>query len=423
MRPSPVEARRILAESRFVSALPDELVERMLEAMVERHYEKGAAIIRQEDPGESLLVVAQGEAVVRLRDDAGAEHEVGRVQRGDLLGEMALVTGERRSADVVATTAVRVFALPAEAFHTLAGRYPDFAVMLSKLIAERLGGRGPDILGDKVLQGYRIRRSVGQGAMSVVYEAEALDSGRVVALKMMSHRLVYRASALKRFREEADLGATLEHENIVRLHTRFSAYGTHFLVLEYLDGPGLDRVIDRHGALPEPVVRGVIGQLAGALAYVHGRGLIHRDVKASNVRFTRDGVAKLMDFGLSRPTLKMGDRTETHEMRLIGTPIYMAPEQFDDADLDHRVDVYGLGCLAYRLLTGSRPFMGSSLIALIKQKSTFRMPARDTLKRPVSDDLYEFVERCMRPDRDDRYDSLSAFAEWAAPVDPSLLDV
>jgi serine/threonine-protein kinase len=124
-----------------------------------------------------------------------------------------------------------------------------------------------------------------------------------------------------------------------------------------------------------------------------------------------------MDFGLAKPTLNLDDRTETHELALVGTPSYMAPEQFDADRLDHRVDIYSFACLGYKLLSAKRPFEGCSLAGMISQKVRFQVPARDQIGRGVSEEMHTFLSSGMHPEREQRPDSLRECAAWAGPVD------
>jgi serine/threonine-protein kinase len=335
---------------------------------------------------------------------------------------MALITGERRGADVVAEEPVRALALPAEEFHRLARQHPELGIVLTNLIADRLGGSAWDILGGKILNGYQILRCIGRGGMAVVYEAKERDNDRRVALKMMSHRLVYDVAALSRFRQEADIVQTLEHENIAQLFGRFSAYGTHFLIMEYCDGPGLDYFVEQAHPLDEKHVRPIVGQLARALKYIHERDLLHRDVKPSNVMLTSSGVVKLMDFGLAKPLVRLDDRTQTHELTLVGTPSYMAPEQLSGEELDSRVDIYGLACLAYTLLTGQRLFETRNLLDLVRQKLAFVAPPAGEIGLGISDEMHALLDRGLQASRDKRLSSLESCLSWAEPVDLAAME-
>jgi serine/threonine protein kinase len=298
----------------------------------------------------------------------------------------------------------------------MAGRHLELGMVLTRLIGDRLGQTARDGLGDKVVHGYRILRTIGRGGMSIVYEAESTGTDERLALKMMSHRLIYQAGALARFRQEADIVMSFEHENIARVHDRFSAYNTEFLVMELCDGSNLSELLQRGGAMREEVVRNLLGQLARALAYVHERGVIHRDVKPSNVMLLRDGVIKLMDFGVARPNYDGTDTTRTERQSMLGTPMYMAPEQLAGNEIDARADFYSLACLVYELLAGHLPFQGSNLVELIQGKLSFRIPPASEIGAGISDEMHDFLERGLQNDPASRLKSIAPFTAWAAPV-------
>ena len=419
------ESRSQLGRVAAFAGLSEELLDSMWRHMEPRTFAAGERLVRQDDPGDSLLVLVEGSAGVGRRAADGSSLEIGEVRAGDVVGEMALITGERRGADVTAREPVRAFALAAEAFERLARSHPELGIVLTNVIAERLGRATRDALGGRILEGYRIERCVGRGGMAVVYEAFDERDGRRVALKMMSHRLVYDPTALSRFRQEAEVVQALDHGNIARLFGRFSAYGTHFLVMEFLDGPGLDRVVTRGKRVPEQEVRRIVGQLAQALDYLHRRALLHRDIKPSNVMITHEGRVKLMDFGLAKPLAAglgaLDERTATHELTLVGTPAYMAPEQLSGEELDGRVDIYSLACLAYILLSAVKPFDTRNLLDLVRRKLSFSVPPAELIGDGVSPAMHEFLARGLEPSRERRLASLEAYAGWAAPVDLEAL--
>ncbi len=415
-------ARERLGRARPFSKMGPEVVDRIFSCMRERRYRRGETLIRQGDEGDCLLVLLQGTVRVDVRDPAGESHEVGRAGPGEVLGELALLTREKRSADVVAESAVHALTLSAGDFDGLALRHPELGILLTHLVAERLGQTARDGLGGKRVGRYRIRRCVGRGGMAIVYEAEDLDSGRTVALKMMSHRLLYEPDVLTRFRREADIAATLHHENIAEMYGRFQAYNTWFLVIEFCDGPTLADVILRHGGLAETQVRAILGQLARALVYIHARNVVHRDLKPGNVMLTRDGVVKLMDFGLARPPVRpLDEQTVTRPGIPIGTPVYMAPEQLFAEDCDARVDIYALACIAYELLTGRHCFRGMSFRELVTEKLSPQLPAAQDIGGGISDEMYAVLEQGLRSRKEERLAALAAVAAWAAPVDDRVI--
>jgi serine/threonine-protein kinase len=208
----------------------------------------------------------------------------------------------------------------------------------------------------------------------------------------------------------------MRHDNIARMYGRFSAYSTEFLVVELCDGSDLSRLVERKGAMDEWAVRGVLGQIASALEYVHGRGVIHRDVKPSNVILRPDGVVKLMDFGVAHAAPSEQDTTMTAPGSLFGTMTYMPPEQLAGKEVDARADIYALACLGYQLLTGRPPTAASDIVDLVQQKMSFRLPPRADIGHGVGNEMYDFLERGLSSDPAGRPESITELTAWAAPV-------
>ena len=401
-----------------LTALSEAALREVFEAAEERSYQPGDVIVRQGDPAEGLLILLEGTAHALLRGQDG-NHCLGRFTNGDVVGEMALVTREARSADVIADSPVRALLVPTAAFDRLAMRHLELGMVLTQLVADRLGQGAHDGFGGKRVEGFRILRCVGRGGMSVVYRAQDESTGELVALKMMSYRLIYDSTALARFHQEAHLLQSLDHENIARLKRLFPAYRTYFLVMELCEGVDLARLVRARGRLAEPQVRPILGQLARALEYVHARGLVHRDLKPANVMITRDGQVKLTDFGLAMPVVPLEDaQTRVADHTVMGTPAFMAPEQLSDGRLDRRTDVYALGCLAYNLLTGRQLFGATNLFELVQEKLTMGLPSAAEIGEGVSAELYEFLQGALRANPNERPPSTAPLLKWAGPCDP-----
>ena len=397
------------------ATLPTPLLKEVFGHLERRQYDAGDQLISQGSPGDGLFVLLSGTAQATLRSDE--DHLIARFQAGDVIGEMALVTREPRTADVIAETPIEVLFLPVDAFDRLAARNLVLCMVLTELVAGRLGQASRDGLGGKQIEGYKIEQCIGRGGMAIVYKATESDSGRVVALKMMSHRLVYEPDALVRFHHEAELMQSLHHENIASLDRLFPAFNTYFLVMEYCDGADLGRVVSDRGPLPEAQVRRVLGQLAGALDHLHTRRLIHRDLKPGNVILTRSGIVKLTDFGVAAPEVGLGDETRLASLGFTGTPLYMPPEQLSNLPLDARADIYAVGCIAYSLLTGTHLFRGANFFELIQEKLTLRLPPASELAGGISQELHDFISRAVRTDREERPPSIAPLMEWAGTVD------
>jgi serine/threonine protein kinase len=360
----------------------------------------------------------QGIVEINSVDEGGACHLHARCGPGQVIGEMSLLTAEPRSANVVAVDRVHVLVLPAETFHELAHEYPVLGVVLTQLVATRLGSQVHDVLAGKTFHGYRIVKRLGRGGMAVVYEAEETATGRRVALKMMSHRLVCDPTALAQFQREADIVESFEHDNIVRMYGRFEAFRTYFIVMQFVDGRPLSETIKSRGALPQAEARKIIGQVALALAYAHEHGVIHRDIKPSNIMLNRDGTVKLMDFGLARPVLETEGAIPEG---IVGTPRYMPPELLSGGSASRATDYFALGCVVYEMLAGRPVLPKLKLTDLLQYYETWQPPAFHEIQPPLSRELCEAFQPSLSKDPRARRLDLSQAAAWAGLADPSLI--
>jgi len=388
----------VLAKVWPFSELPRSLTVALLDQMHQQSYAPGDVLIRQGEPSRHLLVLVDGEVEVLVEDQA-RRHDVAKVGVATILGEMGLLTDEPCTATVVAKTAINALVLPAERFHRLASRHHVLWHALSRLVAQRLGQGTVDILAGKTLHGYRIQRCLARGGMAVVYEAEDVRRGRSVALKMMSHRFAHDLEVQSRFEREVEICRALRHPNIARTYGHFTAFGTSFMVMELCLGETLAERIRQSGAMDEPEARAILGQLARALDYAHQRGICHRDVKPSNVMVSPEGTVKLMDFGLAKSVESV---ELTSHGCILGTPRYMPPEQLAGQPVDHRADIFALGCVAYELLAGRQLFDASDLLAILSQQLRWTLPPADEIRPGLSPDLYEVLRQALARDPQDR---------------------
>jgi tetratricopeptide (TPR) repeat protein len=199
---------------------------------------------------------------------------------------------------------------------------------------------------------YELLGEVGRGGMGVVFKARDRRLGRIVALKRLPEKLRNHPTAVRLFLREARAAAALNHRNIVTLHDVDQEGDAYFLTMEFLEGFPLDDLLARRGRLSPRDVARLGAQAAAGLAYAHEHGVVHRDIKTSNLFFTRDKVVKIMDFGLA----KMTEEVQRGATVLGGTPYYMAPEQAAGAEVDARADLYAFGVTLYELLVGEVPF-------------------------------------------------------------------
>jgi serine/threonine protein kinase/tetratricopeptide (TPR) repeat protein len=243
------------------------------------------------------------------------------------------------------------------------------------------------------------RDKLGEGPQSEVYRATDGRLGRTVALKILRPHVEFDPSAKERFEREAKHTSSLAHPNIATIFDYGQDKGTSFIVMEFLEGRTLDRILKERPLGYEEGLR-IALQVTGALGLVHSRGLIHRDLKPANIMVQPDGSVKLLDFGICRST---GESSITQDGMLVGTVLYMSPEQVLGDDLDVRTDVFALGSVFYHALTGELPFPGRRFpevcMAILESKPKPPAEARSGFPQPLSD----FLMRCLSRDPNDRF--------------------
>jgi serine/threonine-protein kinase len=219
-----------------------------------------------------------------------------------------------------------------------------------------LADRLSEALGDR----YRIEREIGSGGMATVFLAHDLKHDRAVALKVLRDEVAQSVGA-ERFLQEIRIVAQLQHPHVLTLLDSGEVGGTLYYVMPYIEGESLRDKLEREHELPVPDALRLLREVADALAFAHGKGVVHRDIKPDNVLLTGRH-AVVADFGVSKAlTAATGENKVTTLGVALGTPAYMAPEQAAaDATIDHRADIYALGILGYELLTGRPPFTGST---------------------------------------------------------------
>ncbi|MCB0307763.1 MAG: serine/threonine protein kinase [Bdellovibrionales bacterium] len=218
---------------------------------------------------------------------------------------------------------------------------------------------------EKDLPGYQVQSVLGSGSTSTVYLATHLPLGRNVAIKHFSPEFKTKEEDLaKRFRREAAMWAQFNHENLVHLYDYKQINNNQYIIMEYCHGIDLREVMDRIPILPLPTTASIIYQLVRALEYLHRHGIIHRDLKPANIYIKRDGVVKLMDFGISR---SVDMESMTIPGSIMGTPAYMSPEQATGKEVDLRTDIYALGVMMFELLDGRKPYKSEIIVDLIAE--------------------------------------------------------
>ena len=252
---------------------------------------------------------------------------------------------------------------------------------------------------------YAIERELGRGGMGIVYLARDLRLERVVAIKLLPPDRGA-APLRERFLREARTAARLSHPHIIPIHAVEEAGDFVFFVMAFIDGETLGARVRRDGALKPHDAARILREVAWALAYAHGQGVVHRDVKPDNILLERgSGRALVADFGIARLVQAQG---VSGEGELVGTPEYMSPEQASGGAVDGRSDLYSLGVVGYYALSGRVPFTAPSVAALLAQHVTKPCPPLEAPGAPRS--LAAAIERCLQKDPETRFQSGEALA-------------
>jgi serine/threonine protein kinase len=276
-----------------------------------------------------------------------------------------------------------------------------------------------DRLENRRLNQYEIIGKLGQGNMGVVYKARHVELGKVVALKVLPAAFTDELS-IARFKNEARAASRLDHPNIVTTHDAGRDEGMHYLVMTFVEGIDLARLVQQHGRLSIPDACEMVRQAAVGLQHAFERGLVHRDIKPSNMMLAGDGIVKVLDLGIARSfsdTLDAERLTATG--MLLGTADYLAPEQWENPHaVDTRADIYSLGCTLYHLLTGHPPFVGTAYQSVLtKMRAHLEVPPPPIgQERPEAPaELANVLDRLLAKDPADRFATPAELAEALRP--------
>ena len=276
------------------------------------------------------------------------------------------------------------------------------AAALDDVPAELLGSSKFEILG-----------KLGQGGMGAVYKAKHNFFDELVAIKVMTAAVVENPDARSRFLREMKAAGKLRHPNIVRAIDAEQIGDLLLLVMEFVPGIALDRLVNQRGPLPVDFACGCIVQAARGLQHAHEKGMVHRDIKPANLMVTaKEKEVKLLDFGLVRGPRQQGDQNQTQLQAFMGTPEYVAPEQATDArNADIRADIYSLGCTLYFLLAGRPPFQKDTILNTIMAQVQDEARPLPELRAEVPAGLWTVVAKMLAKKPAERYQTPTAVAQ------------
>jgi serine/threonine protein kinase len=285
---------------------------------------------------------------------------------------------------------------------------------------------------------YEIRSKIGEGGMGEVYLAQDTKLDRKVALKILPAAATPNQDRMRRFVQEAKAAAALNHPNIAHVYEIGEANGLHFIAMEFIDGQTLREIVHR-GQTDLPKLLRYLQHTAEGLAKAHAAGIVHRDLKPDNIMITRDGHAKILDFGLAKLTeprqasaisgegaSEVATAIKQHSTpgAVMGTVGYMSPEQAQGRvnEIDHRSDIFSFGCILFEAVTRHRAFEGKDALDSLHNIVHAPTPQIRELKPAAPDDLQRIVRRCLAKDRDERYQSIKDVAIEIKDVRRELAD-
>ena len=265
-----------------------------------------------------------------------------------------------------------------------------------------------------VLGHYHVIRTLGRGGMGAVYEASDTRLNRQVALKVLPAKMAGNPEWFKRFEREAQAVASLNHPNIVTIHSVEEVDDVHFIILELVGGKTLAELIPGDG-LPLDQFFNIAIPLTDAITAAHKRGIAHRDLKPSNVMVDEEGRVKVLDFGIAKlvadvpedeAATQVGAEALTEEGKIIGTVAYMSPEQAEGKAADHRTDIFSLGIMLYEMATGDRPFVGDTKLSILASIVKDKPPAIIERNMEMPRHLSRIVKKALEKDLSRRYQSV-----------------
>jgi len=382
-----------LLQTPLLLATPDTAKCCLLNCMSQKTVAAGERFISQGDERDSMYVIQEGFCVASVEKD-GVNYPINRLKAGDIVGEMALLTGGRRTAHVDAEEDMKVWRLTSSRFDALCEEYPGLRDFLTELATQRFTTER--VTAERTVGKYVIQERLGRGGWSIVYKGIHAGLNMPVAIKMLKHTMAMHPEFLEKFKNEAKTIANLNHENIVRVYDIEELYKTIFIVMEHLEGVPLDHLLKSVPRLPLSRVLDILMQVCAGLAYAHEKGIVHQDVKPANIFIQPGERARIVDFGLSLPPGTAG-------FSVSESAHYMAPEQITGEPVDARTDIYALGIMAYEMVTGQRPYPEEDISKVLDMHVHEDVPDPRVLVPDLPDEVHRFIRRATERDPAARY--------------------
>jgi tRNA A-37 threonylcarbamoyl transferase component Bud32 len=383
--------------TRLLKTIPKKGICSFLNCMSRKTIGSGIRFITKGDKADCLYIIQQGVCGIQLQESEDTHKAVAQRRAGDVIGEMALLTGELRTADVTSESQMILWKLSKSEFDTACQSHPDIREFLTELLTNRL--ENSTVTEVRNVGRYRMTHQIGQGGGSFVYKGEHKSLNLPVAIKMMKHHPAMDEDFRENFKKESKFIAQLNHPNIVRIYDIEELYRTIFIIMECLEGESLKALLERKGALPFSRALTFLTQVCSGLAYAHDHHITHREVKPANIFILKNDHIKLLDFGLA-----FSPREEDFEQT--GSAPYMSPEQIKGDPVDFRSDIYSLGIATYEMFTGKKPFAGDEVTAWMRMNTSMDIPDPSILVPDIPEPIKRFIIKSCAHSPDKRYNSM-----------------
>ncbi|MBU0728132.1 MAG: protein kinase [Proteobacteria bacterium] len=395
-----------LLNTKLLHSIPKQAFWSLLNCLRPCRLVAGEKVMSQGEPGKNLYIIQEGSCAVKVDKD-GETHQVASLKTGDVVGEMAVLTGEPRYADVIAETDIKLWKLGKKEFEQVSTAHSDLKVFFTELVTRRLEN-SPHIA-DRTIGKYIIKLMLDHGAWGIVYQGIHSTLNMPVAIKMLKHQMAMDPDFMEKFKDEAKIIAQLNHPNIVQVYDIEELYKTLFIVMEYMEGESLETLLQRSGHLPPCMVVDYLYQACSGLAYAHNKGIVHQDIKPANLFIQPDNTVKILDFGLACP---MGNENLDME----GTVYYMAPEQIEGEPVQACTDVYCLGITAFEMITGKRPYPEDDIVKLLDLHLEQDIPDPASMVADIPEALRAFILKACQRDAKKRYQSMDEAIKQLLPL-------
>jgi serine/threonine protein kinase len=379
----------------------------ILRGMTYRHVRAGERFVTQGEVAEAAYIIQRGSCLV-LVEKEGKLYPVGHRGKGDIVGELTLLTGEPQNAHVEAETDMDVWVLNKTHFDNISRNDPELLDFLTELVADRFDSNRPTA--DRVIGKYLATEIIGRGGYSIIYKGIHTVLNMPVAIKMMRHNLSLCPEFLGNFWNEAKIIAKLHHENIIKIYDIEDLYGTVFIIMELVEGESLREMLERLGVIPPSLAADFLVQICTGLGYAHQEGILHQDINPANILVQRDDRLKILDFGLACPP-----GTEDRGI-FDGTIEYMAPEQIECKPVDQRTDIYSLGITAYEMVTGRRPFQTDDVRRVMEMHLNQDIPDPAQVVSGLPEGLRRFIVKACHRDPARRYGDMEEALKDLLPL-------